>query len=354
MSATVAELGAAVMDAGPIIKKETDPYFHKHLDREIKSIFSYLTVYATIILRVLPKNPAALKDFNLLDYGGGMGFLSLLARRFGVGRVTYMDVSRGATATARKIADLLGLDYIDYICPPEALLAEVSKAPPSMRSVAASPSEESPTTSELEDSLFAQVTRPFSAVVSNDVLEHIYDLNRHFAHLKACCLPGSRLYLQTGANPYCFPIRRRLEKIQKRRERDILYGEREGFIRKLNGELTEQELSTAARAMRGLDKRAIRGALLTFTEKGILPVPANGTNTCHISGWWIERLMKPSYVLDLMGKHGFRGETVSCYYGSQPGRPWRNALKTFLNILSNLSTPMGLLVNGYGVLATRV
>jgi SAM-dependent methyltransferase len=353
MSATVAELGAAVIEAAPMIRREADPYFHKHLDREMKSIFSYLTVYATIILRVLPENPADLQDFHLLDYGGGMGFLSTLARRFGVGAVTYMDVSRGATATARKIGRLLGLSDIHYICPPEEL-ADPSNAPPAMRSVAASPSEEWPTTSELEESLFVQVTRPVSAVVSNDVLEHIYDLDRHFAHLKACCISGSRLYLQTAANPYCFPIRRRLEKIQKRRERDILYAEREGFIRKLNGELTAQELRTVVRAMRGLDKRAIRGALLSFKEKGILPVPAKGTNTCHISGWWIERLMKPSYVLDFMWKNGFRGKTVSCYYGEQPGRPWRNALKTFLNILSNLSTPMGLLVNGYGILATRV
>jgi hypothetical protein len=51
----------------------------------------------------------------MVDYGGGLGLMSMLARRLGVGRVIYNDIYPASCRDAELIARQLGIPANDYV-----------------------------------------------------------------------------------------------------------------------------------------------------------------------------------------------------------------------------------------------
>ena len=117
-----------------------------------------------------------------MDYGGGNGLLSLLARESRVGTVIYTDIEAASTADARRLASAIGLQADHYIA------------------------------GELED-----VTRHVrlagigvDAVCSYDVIEYIYDIDEYLREVPTISTEPLRLVFASGAKNANPRIRRQL------------------------------------------------------------------------------------------------------------------------------------------------
>ena len=154
---------------------------HVHVLRVMLQRYAYLLAWA------LDGSQAPYEQFVLVDYGGGTGILSLLAREMGIGRVIYNDIYEVSTRDARVIAQALGLPAEMYVT---GDLAELN-------------------------AYFQEKQLRYQAVVSYDVIEHIYDIEGFLRELPACAGAQARIVMASSANPFNPRIRAKLEAHQR-------------------------------------------------------------------------------------------------------------------------------------------
>jgi SAM-dependent methyltransferase len=130
-------------------------------------------------------------DFVFVDYGGGAGWLALLAKEFGVGTVIYNDIYDVSCRDARTIGRLLEAEAEHYV---EGGMAEFATF--------------------LKDRRLG-----CDAVASFDVIEHVYDIEGLFAGLAELSAPPFSLVMASTANPYNPRMRWRM----RRHHRQIEY-----------------------------------------------------------------------------------------------------------------------------------
>jgi 2-polyprenyl-3-methyl-5-hydroxy-6-metoxy-1,4-benzoquinol methylase len=292
----------------------TPGYWPEWLHRKIDNVLSYLQTYAYIIAQAVPASRPRFQDLSLLDYGAGWGLMSLLAKEAGFGRVTYLDIDPGVTTVARTISGVIDVPIDDYIC-------------------------------GAEDALHGRADR-FDIIVSSDALEHIYDPKRAFTAIRGVCRPGSTVFHHTGANPRNVHQRFVLGRLHRSEEAKIL-PERERVIRETAPDLSQSRVTELAIASRGLDRADLLRAIQQHLQSGVVPTPTHPTNTCYLSGYWIEHLMEPKEVAREMAACGFATTVERSFWG--PGRSRRTVrvVKHGLNFLSSLSTAIGLRVTFY-------
>ncbi|MDO9490041.1 MAG: methyltransferase domain-containing protein [Sphingomonadaceae bacterium] len=289
-------------------------YWASWFEQKMPSALNYLQVYAFIVGQALP--PVPLRDVRLLDYGGGWGLMGLLAKEAGVGSVTYLDPNEGAARAAATVAEAVALPFDRRLVGDESAL-----------------------------------TGSYNAVVSSDVIEHVYSPARVFAAIAKVSEPGARSFHQTGANPYSVVMRRRLVRLH-RQEEPRLCDERRAVIEAAG--MSGPEAEALATASRGLDRADIEAAVARFKADGTAPTPDHPTNTCDTSGYWYERLMRPDAVAATMTRAGFISRVASCYWGPGDSPRHIRAVKHILNLASRLSRRAGLyVVNHYGIAGTR-
>ena len=56
-------------------------------------------IYADCLQRGLQAIQTPISDVTLIDYGGGTGFLSILAKSIGIGQVIYIDLNPSSVET---------------------------------------------------------------------------------------------------------------------------------------------------------------------------------------------------------------------------------------------------------------
>lgn len=309
----VANLPEIMRELGRLPAPDCPPnYWADWLARKMPNVLAYLQVYAFIIGQALP--PVPLRAVRLLDYGGGWGLMSLLAKEAGVGSVTYLDHNEGAARAAATIAQAVGLPFDRAIVGDERALMG-----------------------------------SFNAIVPSDVIEHVYSPERVFDAIAAVCEPGAKVCHQTGANPHSARMRRQIMRL-RREEEPRLRALREAVIA---GELPSAA-ARLAQATRGLDHADILASVAAYRATGAVPVPDHPTNTCDLHGYWYERLINPREVAAKLARTGFEADVISCFWG--PGRSRRpiRALKHVLSLASRLSRATGLsVVNHYAVADTR-
>jgi len=90
-------------------------YNQRYLKDKLENLESELAKDAHIMKNVLRdcEKPAA--DIVFLDYGGGTGFLSLLAKQLGIGTVIYNDIYDVSCRDAQGIAESAGCRADHYI-----------------------------------------------------------------------------------------------------------------------------------------------------------------------------------------------------------------------------------------------
>ncbi len=247
------------------------PYSREYLNRLMLHPEYYTHIYARILTYAQSASPFQ-KITTLMDYGGGTGLLSAFALFAGIPHVYYVDIFPDATSDAQRIGAHLQLQANRY------LNGEMQSLP-------------------------AQV----DAIVSMDVIEHIYHLPTFFKN-SVLYHPHAVHAHSTGANPYHPVIRRRLQLMQYTNEwkgqkpppgakpTDIF----EPYIR-IRKQLIHQQfpfikpddLQQLSIASRGLQQEDIFAMVTQFLETGSMPKPlSHPTNTCNpLNGNWSERLL---------------------------------------------------------------
>lgn len=217
---------------------------------------------------------------TFVDYGGGVGLLSLLACESGIKQIIFNDIFQGSCQDAKALSEYLGFSMNHFIQgDADELVSKINN-----------------------------LSINIDAVVSYDVIEHVYDVEKNFLSFKSLNhLPKTLIY-GSGANIknpfYTIPVK----KIQKKVElstRSPEFGHkpsdsldsylsiRSKIIYEEFPELDQETVTYLSVATRGLRSNDIIKEVVTFIQTGSFNyVPTHPTNTCDpLTGNWCEQLI---------------------------------------------------------------
>ena len=317
-----------------IRKLDISNYNKRYFGNKMRNLQKVLQLYSYILAISLKKSKIPLSDFIFLDYGGGSGMLSLLAKELGVGTVIYNDIYNVSCHDAEIIAGLIG-NKADYYVH-----------------------------GDIDDVLgFLKINNlDCNAVGSYDVIEHIYDIKYYFRKIVLLSKSSLKICLSSGANTFNPLIRRKIIKKQLEAEyfdREKIWGHKErddlksylkirkemicDYLQVLNKQLSEKKISQLAANTRGLIRADIKKYVDEYLKKETYPpVLDHPTNTCDpYTGNWAESLMNPFYLATILKTLGFQVKILNGFYGNS-----KNAAKTILgkilNIIINISKKQGI------------
>lgn len=319
-SVSLFEKLGAIRVEGLALSDYSKRYFGKYL-----SDLTYtLQLYSFILSVALSYPNAPMARFTLLDYGGGCGMLSLLARESGVGTVIYNDLYGPACRDAEVIGEQLELSADAYV---QGDIDEVIR-------------------------FLQKRNLSCNSIASHDVLEHIYDVESFFKKLPLLSNGAMNVTMVSGANIQNRRVRRHLmrqqfevEHLDKEfRSKDIVCDYPHGYLamrheivldylKVIGRRLADGEVEVLARKTRGLMKPEICKAVDGYLNAGIMPpAPSHLTNTCDpCTGNWCEHLLDHRYLRQQLSDAGFRVKILSGYYG-RGINPIKRRVKKLLNI----------------------
>ncbi len=313
-------------------------YNQRYLTARISLIEGVLQLYSSLLVYAMRGTATSLSDFVLVDYGGGSGMLSYLAKEAGVGMVVYNDIYEVSCQDVRQIARHLGLS-IDHIVPGDI--------------------------DDLTVFIQREQIQP-DAIVSYDVIEHVYDVHDFLGKMANLASPPLRVVHASGANIKNRRYVRKAEALQRQREyqgsektwgwkeRDAVrpfLEIRKEMIAQFAPGLTIPEVEQLARQTRGLRLDDIQKAVEEYLERGEITYrPDHPTNTCDpYTGNWAEHLMDPYRLALVLRAHGFEARVLSGYLPSSNKQP-KKALKYLINGAIRLLGPRMLFLAPYYVL----
>lgn len=307
-------------------------YARTYLKGVLANNTARLAVYEHLLSLAFPNG--MVEGTLVIDHGGGNGLLSLLAKEIRL-RVIYSDINQEATEGARALGEALGLPADHYVTGDTADLADYIR----------------------EHRLFPR------ALISNDVIEHVYD-QTEFLRSIAAMLPPSPVSVPftivmgseaNGANPR---IRRRtiaMQKAVETQDRQRGPGHRTldslRSYRSLRADIIRASMPTAhptlvdqlAEWTRGMNQRDIERAVEEYPKRGLPTRLTHPTNTCDpITGNWAERLMDPRSLVATLEALGFRSRVVPGLYAPNTGAKGiiARALDVPIRILGRLALPV--------------
>jgi 2-polyprenyl-3-methyl-5-hydroxy-6-metoxy-1,4-benzoquinol methylase len=300
-------------------------YNKQYFQGKLTHLTSCLRLYSYILSWSLAKSDVPLDEFVFLDYGGGSGMLSLLAKELGIGTVIYNDIYDVSCHDAKLIAESIGNSADYYVC------GDID---------------------EVLDFLRAN-NIDCHAIASYDVIEHIYDLESFFRKLTFCSKGPLTIVMSSGSNIFNPLCRRK----QMKQQLDVEYQDREKkwghkerdclmsylkvrreiiaeYIRQFDNELEDKDVAQLAKNTRGMDKADIEKATGEYLKTGSFPPPpTHPTNTCDpYTGNWMEHLFDPCQLAAILSQAGFKTQILSGYYGC-PNNIIKRLIGTFLNRL---------------------
>jgi len=311
-------------------------YNKRYLGTYLKDLDAVLQRYSFILAWALAPGDQKGDGPNVvLDYGGGSGCLSLLARAAGVPTVLYNDIFDGSCRDAAVIAKALDLSADQYIH------------------------------GEIDEVLAYIRPRNISidTVTNNDVLEHIYDVETFLRRLPELSRNGLNVSLATGANDQNLYVRRRLQRLQREREyqdRTRQYGHKDGetsasyravrasVVRSHAPSLSESEVQRLADATRGMVRADVIRTVDAYRNTGTVPPsPEHPTNTCDPeTGSWAEHLMSPRWLRSVMEQAGFRARSIPGPYGFRV-HPAKHTVARVLDLAITGLKDRGLVLSPY-------
>lgn len=295
-------------------------YLGEHID-DYKKASWFLS---HIFMLVMEKN-VELAKLTIIDYGGGSGLLSYYAKLLGVGTVIYNDIYGVSCTDVAIISEKLGIK-IDYIV--EGDIEHV-----------------------IEFTQEKKINIDF--VIANDVIEHIYDVNKWFSRVKNLPSNELRLICTSHANPYNPLINRKLSKLQQNAEfkarnkqwghkdRDSLnsfYEIRKQIIKKQLPDVDRKTLDELSLVTRGLMENDIQQEVLVFKQNGQTNYkPNHKTNTCDpYTGNWIEQLIDLKQLNKDTDEMGYKSQISKGFYINTKGGFIVSRTKIIVNYLTNL------------------
>jgi 2-polyprenyl-3-methyl-5-hydroxy-6-metoxy-1,4-benzoquinol methylase len=283
-----------------------------------------------------------IKELTIIDYGGGSGILSYLAKELGVGTVIYNDIYEVSCVDVGIISKALKIE-INHIIHGDVLAV----------------------TEYINKHQIA-----VDIIIAHDVIEHIYDVNRWFAELCSLKSKEFTIICTSHANQYNPLIRNKLEKAQlaiesKNRERSWGHKERDtlesfleirrNWIGNHAPDLDKQAIDSIARQTRGLIIDDIRKELDTYFTQGIiLYKPNHRTNTCDPNtGNWIEQLIDLQKLKNELDAIGYSSKISSGFYISSKGSFMVKYLKQITNYIIHYLRFKGLFLSPYYVIVSK-
>jgi hypothetical protein len=280
----------------------------------------YMEIYARCLSYGVRSVDSPLSDITVVDYGGGCGFLSILARAVGFGRVIYIDLNPLSVEAVGIIGREAGIV-------PSLILEGDS--------------------STLVTWCREQNIRPH-LLISTDVIEHIYNLQPFFADLHSLN-PAMQMVFTTASTPYNPVVKRRLHRFMQACETGSLenpnyFTRRKQFILDNYPQLSAEKTELWAINTRGLIFTDMRRAI----ETGRLPHPIDTYNTCDPeTGNWAERILPISAYEQITAPYGYNLSVSKGFYNT--GR--RNLLFAlffrFLNCIIRCTGPLGLRISPF-------
>ena len=275
--------------------REIDPdtlgvseYMRAYLRRMLPVADYYLGIYEHGLARLLDGVGLPPNELTLVDYGGGHGLLSLLAREMGVGHVVYVDVNPESAQAFEALLERLGIEADCY-----TIIVGDSKT--------------------LRQHCEQTGLKPH-LLMGMDVIEHIYCIDDTLADLIALN-EGMPMLFTTASTPYNRRIVKRLHKVMLRDEERFLLKRRE-FIARLFPDLTEEQRDYWAAHTRGLDYDDI----LRAVENECPNLLKDPFNTCDPeTGSWTERILPLQDYEQLLQPYGYRLEVELGWYNAANG-----------------------------------
>lgn len=314
---------------------QVSDYNKKYLRKYVVKSRQTFQKYVYILLNALDGIDKPPDRVVLIDFGGGSGLLSLLAKEAGVGKVLYNDIFETSCDDVRLLAKTFELGIDDYIC---------GDIP------------------EIRQYLGLHRVK-LDVLVSSDVLEHVYDLESFYSSVYQLSSDSLNVVMSTHANPWNPVINRTLMKQQRRveltdriaewghKERDSLKSYlkiRYEMIRKNFPQLTETAAHELAENTRGQKEDDILKTVNDYMRNNVQPIsPKHPTNTCDpTNGNWADRLVAPPVYRTILNKTGFEAQLRSGFYG-HPKPVIRRTIARLLDLGIVLLGPQGPRLSSY-------
>jgi hypothetical protein len=313
----------------------------KYLKSKIGEAKNMLGLYGRLLYLAMRQSDVLPEDFVLVDYGGGNGLISFLALELGVGTVIYNDIFDVSCRDAAIVAKALDLKISSIV---------------------------SGDVDQLIEYLNSNSIK-INAVVSYDVIEHIYDVKSHFEQLYSINSQGFAVIYASGANAanprYVRHIKKAQleveykdrEKTPDAKERDCLQSylaARRDIIKAHAPALDPKQVEKLALATRGLIKSDIESCVDEFVACGSMSYkPNHPTNTCDpFTGNWCEHLMDLGWLESAVRQSGFDVKIMPGFYGLA-GSPAKGAAKLLLNGLIRLAGKKAMFVAPHFVVQAK-
>ena len=316
------------------ISKYNKRYLAKHQTRLQRSIQKY----AYLLLWGIANQWDKENDLVFVDYGGGVGLLSLLAKEAQVGPVIYNDIYDISCSDAATIAESLGLKCDYYV------------------------------TGDIKElhTFLNDTSLKCNAIASYDVIEHIYDIEAYLQALPSIADNRFTAVMASGANSLNPLINWMLSKNHKKidlddrqideahKERDSLQAYhiiRKKIIQAQAPQLSADDVDLLAARTRGLIEADILMQVDHFMHDGTLPPePSHPTNTCDpYTGNWAEHLMDPHQLTDILSASGLNTRVMRGYCGSDKNLV-RQLIFKVVDLIIRGSGPNGLRFSPYYII----
>lgn len=316
------------------------PYNTRYLTQYLRDLRPVLQMYAHVLAIGMSSSGHPARQSVFMDYGGGTGLLSLLAKEVGVGTVVYTDIYDVSCRDAALLGEAIGVKVDHFI---EGDVESV-------------------------ENYMTQRELVCHIVACSDVLEHIYDLVAFFERLSRIVAEDGVMAFASNANGANPIVRRQLMARQRALERHDRPAEaggkerdsrrayinvRRDMVREHLPLLSPKQVDALARRTRGLIKEDIHRAVDIYAVDGKLPVlQARGSNTCDpLTGNWAEHLLSPRELRQVLSDARLQGQVLRGYYGSWAGA--KAPLFPLVNRVISVLGPLGLHLAPFYTLVAR-
>jgi len=316
------------------IGREMHKYFR---DKVIYGLNTNLTKYAYHLAWSIGSNDSDLKNHVLVDHGGGTGIFGMLAKELGIGTVIYNDINEKWTEDARTIAKTIGNESDYYVAGDIDTLV----------------------------SFVREKSIDCNAIVSYNVIEHIYDIELFLSKLHRISSGDLLVFMSTGANEYNPIIKRQIIADQIRAEYGLdrkgnvvknnpYRSIRKSIIRDIHPKLSDKEITNLSISTRGMNVDDIEKAVSKYNTEGVYPEnPKHSTNTCNpVTGYWAEHFMNPFELKKFLKSYHYDTQILVGYYG-RPNKILNRIVGYIINIFLYFLKNKGLMISPYWTIYAR-
>jgi len=304
-------------------------YNKGYLKKYVDNYYYFMSLYSQLLEKAIKKLKKPISESVFVDYGGGCGMLSYLAKEIGFKSVVYYDIYQKSVNDTKIISKEIAIVIDHYICGDiEKFVIEINNG-------------------NINPDL----------ICSFDVLEHIYDLKKWIKAIKDIDTNFSLLFM-TSANPRNLYIVNRLKKLQIKAEHEGLnrtidwkdtdlsssfLEARKYIIIEKFPQLTAKEIKELSIKTRGLNKGDIEKVAKNYIKTNSIDYHINHpTNTCDpYSGNWTENLIDLKQLKIFIENNNLKVDVTNSFYSYSNNKIF-NIPKLILNLIISLFGPRNL------------